>query len=49
MAVYDALETLVKSESGILSKFPKLEANRKLVASQPKIGDYLKSRPDTEA
>lgn len=48
MAVYEVLETLQKKEAKCVDKFPKLLANRKLVAQQPRLDNYLKTRPESD-
>ncbi|KAJ8301308.1 hypothetical protein KUTeg_020295 [Tegillarca granosa] len=48
MAVYEVLETLQKKEAKCLDKFPKLVANRKSVAQQPRLDNYLKTRPESD-
>jgi len=48
MAVYEVLETLQKKEAKCVDKFPKLIANKKLVAQQPRLDNYLKTRPESD-
>lgn len=45
MAVYDVLVTLLMKDPKCLAKYPKLEANYKMVEQHPKLSKYLKTRP----
>ena len=45
---YDIAQSLVDEDDTCLSKYPWLERNRQEVQKQPKIAEYLSSRPKTE-
>ncbi|CAF0928522.1 unnamed protein product [Adineta steineri] len=47
LTFYDAGETLLQLDPNCLNNHPWLKQNRLLVASQPRIAEYLRNRPKT--
>ncbi|CAF0976627.1 unnamed protein product [Adineta steineri] len=47
LTFYDAGETLLQLDANCLNNYPWLKQNRLLVASQPRIAEYLRNRPKT--
>lgn len=47
LVFYATLENILAKDGSVLDKFPWLKKNRAEVEKQPRIGEYLKNRPQT--
>jgi len=48
ISVFTYLDSVLRTKSDVLDKFPVLKANYEKVKSRPKIAQWLKTRPDTK-
>ncbi|BFZ10721.1 hypothetical protein BsWGS_13760 [Bradybaena similaris] len=48
LALFDLIETPLKTSPGLLDSFSRLRDHRKKIASYPRIAKYLSTRPDTD-